>query len=53
MENQSWEKILLKFCNTKNIISYGYVHATMPFWHLNYYQTKVLRLRYFKGNEET
>ncbi len=42
MENQSWEKILLKFCNTKNIISYGYVHATMPFWHLNYYQTKVL-----------
>ncbi len=42
MENQSWEKILLQFCNIKKITSYGYVHATMPFWHLNYYQTKVL-----------
>ena len=24
----------------KKIDSIGYIHATMPFWHLNYYQTK-------------
>ena len=40
MENQSWEKILLNFCQIKKIISYGYIHATIPFWHLNYYQSK-------------
>lgn len=41
MENHSWEKILIKFCFFNKITSYGYVHATMPFWHLNYYQTKI------------
>ena len=45
MENQSWEKILLNFCKIKKIMSYGYIHATMPFWHLNYYQTKILNKR--------
>ena len=45
MENQSWEKLLLNFCQIKKIDSYGYVHATMPFWHLNYYQTKDLNKR--------
>ena len=40
MENQSWEKILLRICKKKKIDSIGYIHATMPFWHLNYYQTK-------------
>ena len=47
MENQSWEKILLKFCYSKKIISYGYIHATMPFWHLNYYQPKILNKKNF------
>jgi surface carbohydrate biosynthesis protein (TIGR04326 family) len=45
MENQSWEKILLKFCETNKILSYGYIHATMPFWHLNYYQSKSLNIK--------
>ena len=40
MENHSWEKILLNFCYKRKILSYGYVHATIPFWHLNYYQSK-------------
>ena len=40
MENHSWEKILLNFCYKRKILSYGYVHTTMPFWHLNYYQSK-------------
>ena len=40
MENHSWEKILLNFCYKRKILSNGYVHATIPFWHLNYYQSK-------------
>lgn len=44
MENHSWEKILLKLCHQKKIITYGYIHATMPFWHLNYYQTRISNL---------
>ena len=40
MENHSWEKILLNFCYKRKILSNGYVHATIPFWHLNYFQSK-------------
>ncbi len=40
MENHSWEKILLNFCYKRKILSYGYAHSTIPFWHLNYYQSK-------------
>ena len=42
MENHSWEKILLNFCYKRKILSYGYAHSTIPFWHLNYYQSKKL-----------
>lgn len=45
MENHSWEKILLKFCYFNKIKTYGYIHATMPFWHLNYYQPDNLNLK--------
>lgn len=40
MENFSWEKILLNFSYKKNITTYGYIHSTMPYWLLNYYNSE-------------